>query len=253
MTTTAMDRIDRYAARFGTQGLGQVAARGGHDWYRVEAKDSGEAEVWIYDEIGYWGTTGADFAQALAAIDAKTITLRLNSPGGSVFDGVAIHNALAQHPATVNVVVDGIAASIASVIAMAGDSVVMGRGTRMMIHNPAGVAIGGAAEFRAFADLLDELAKDIGGFYSARAGGSLDQWLASMDAETWYSAQEAVDAGLADSVLGAAPVPENVKTFDLNAYGFRYAGREGAPDPRALARKARSDAAKARVRNALKG
>lgn len=234
--------------------LGEVAARGGHEWFRVEAKaDSDEVEAWIYDEIGYWGTSAEDFAQALSK-DAKTITVRLNSPGGSVFQGVAIHNVLRSHPATVNVQVDGVAASIASVIAMAGDSVVMGRGTRMMIHNPSGIAMGNASDFRELADLLDELGKDIAGFYSARAGGSVDQWLASMGAETWYSAQEAVDAGLADSVLGSDDQSkDSAKVFDLKAYGFRYADRDEAPDPGALARKTYSDGVKARVREALKG
>lgn len=231
--------------------LRRLAARGGHDWWRIEAKDSGEVEAWIYDEIGYWGTTADDFARALPK-DAKTITLRLNSPGGSVFDGVAIYNALKSHQATVNVQVDGVAASIASVIAMAGDTVTMGRGTRMMIHNPSGLVLGQAKDMRETADLLDKLAQDIGGFYAARAGGSLDQWLASMDAETWYSAAEAVDAGLADSVAGVEP-SNSAKTFDLTAYGFRYADRSAAPDPGAVARKTRSDAVKARVREALRG
>jgi ATP-dependent Clp endopeptidase proteolytic subunit ClpP len=227
--------------------LARLAARGGHDWFRIENAKSDAAEVWIYDEIGYWGTTADDFARALAEVDAKSITLRLNSPGGSVFDGVAIYNALRSHPATVAVQVDGVAASIASVIAMAGDTVTMGRGTRMMIHNPSGLAMGTAADMRELADLLDELAKDIAGFYSARAGGSVDQWRASMDAETWYSAQEAVDAGLADSVLGADDTPKDAaKTFDLTAYGYRYADRDQAPAPDAVARSIRSAQIRAR-------
>lgn len=233
--------------------LARLTARGGHEWYRFEAKSADEVEVWIYDEIGYWGTTADDFARALSDVTAKSITLRLNSPGGSVFDGVAIYNALVQHPATVNVKVDGVAASIASVIAMAGDTVTMGRGTRMMIHNPSGFAGGQAKDFRAFADLLDELAKDIGGFYAHRAGGSVDQWLTTMDGEKWYSAQEAVDAGLADSVLGedAAPTKDSVevKVFDLSAFGFRYSNREEALDAE---KTNRARAALARVR-ALKG
>lgn len=233
--------------------LAQVNARAGQDWYRIEAKDD-DVEVWIYDEIGFWGTTGAEFAQALPR-DAKTITLRLNSPGGSVFDGVAIYNALVAHPASVHVKVDGVAASIASVIAMSGDTVTMGRGTRMMIHNPSGVAMGGAAEFREFADLLDELAKDIAGFYAHRAGGSVDQWLASMEAETWYSAQEAVDSGLADAILGEDDKPKDssAKTFNFRAYGYRYADRDAAPDPVAAAHSRRASATLARVRESLKG
>lgn len=234
--------------------LARLTARGGHEWYRFEAKADDEVEVWIYDEIGYWGTTADNFARALADVDAKTISLRLNSPGGSVFDGVAIYNALVRHPATVNVSVDGVAASIASVIAMSGDTVVMGRGTRMMIHNPSGFAGGQARDFRTFADLLDELAKDIAGFYAHRAGGSVDQWLATMDDEKWYSAEEAVEAGLADSILGADDAPKDsageVKVFDLSAFGFRYAGRDECV---AAEHTRRASAAMARVRASLKG
>jgi ATP-dependent Clp endopeptidase proteolytic subunit ClpP len=239
------------AARFA-----ELVARGPREWYRIEAKDK-RATVHVYDSIGYWGTTAGDFAREVRALDVDTIDLRLNSPGGSVFDGVAIHNTLLDHPARVEVTVDGVAASIASVIAMAGDSVTMGRGTRMMIHNPSGGVIGQAKDMRDMADILDELAKDMAGFYAGRAGGSVDQWLASMDVETWYSAQEAVDAGLADAVLGTDNQTDqskaSAKAFDLSAYGFRYADRDQAPDPGAVARKARSDAARARVLTALKG
>jgi ATP-dependent Clp endopeptidase proteolytic subunit ClpP len=223
-----------------------LVARGPREWYRIEAKDK-SATVHIYDEIGYWGTTAGDFAREVGALDVDAIDLRLNSPGGSVFDGVAIHNTLLNHRARVDVTVDGVAASIASVIAMAGDTVTMGRGTRLMIHNPSGGVIGQAKDMRDMADILDELAKDIAGFYSARAGGSVDQWLASMDAETWYSAQEAVDAGLADSVIGAdAPKDSAPRAFDLAAYGFKHAGRDHAPAPAASARSIRSAQLRAR-------
>lgn len=232
--------------------LARLTARGGHDWFRIEAKSADDVEVWIYDEVGYWGTTAEDFAKALADVQAKTITLRVNSPGGSVFDGVAIYNSLVAHPATVNVKVDGVAASIASVIVMSGDTVEMGRGTRMMIHNPSAGVIGQAADLRAFADLLDEIAKDIAGFYAHRAGGTVDQWLATMDGEKWYSAQEAVDAGLADSILGADDAPKDSvepKVFDLSAFGFRYADRD---EYAAAESTRRARATLARVR-ALKG
>lgn len=221
-----------------TANLQRVTAKGPHDWYRIEAKADEPAEVWIYDEIGWYGTSAGDFARDLAAVTSSTINLHLNSPGGSVFDGVAIHNSLRAHKATVNVTVDGIAASIASVIAMAGDTVTMGRGTEMMIHNPSGIVLGNAVDMREMADLLDRLALDLAGFYHERAGGTLASWSAAMDAETWYSAQEAVDAGLADSVIGDDPpaARAGVKTppgpngpHDLSAY--RYAGRERAPGP----------------------
>lgn len=221
------------------------------DWYSIEAKGK-SATVRIYESIGGWfGTSAAAFAAEIADLDVDTIDLRLNSPGGSVFDGVAIHNALLTHRATIDVTVDGVAASIASVIAMAGDSVTMGRGTRMMIHNPSGLVLGQARDMRKIANLLDELAKDIAGFYAARAGKDVAHWLDLMEAETWYSAQEAVDAGLADGVLGAAKdddekAKNEVRTFDLRAYGFRYADREHAPSPAAHARSIRSAQIRAR-------
>ena len=221
------------------------ATAGKPDWYSIEAKaDSKSATIRIYEPIGGWfGLSAAEFARELADLKVDAIDLRLNSGGGSVFDGVAIHNSLLSHPARIDVTVDGVAASIASVIAMAGDTVTMGRGTRLMIHNPSAGVIGQAADLREIANLLDELAKDIAGFYAHRAGGSVDQWLALMAEETWYSAQEAVDAGLADSVPGAEDAPKDsveAKVVDLSAYGFRYADRDQAPDPTAVALSIRS-------------
>lgn len=220
-------------------------------WYRIRNADGGDedqAEIWIYDEIGFWGTTARGFASDLAGVTAGSIALHLNSPGGGVFDGIAIHNSLVDHPAQVHVTVDGIAASIASVIAMAGDTVTMGRGTEMMIHNPSGVVLGQADDMREMADLLDRLAVDIAGFYKTRAGGRRDAWLKAMAAETWYSADEAVEAGLADKALGSGkakptgapdddesedepPADALTRRWDLTAY--RYAGRDRAPAPAA--------------------
>jgi ATP-dependent protease ClpP protease subunit len=169
--------------------------------------DSDTAEIFVYDEIGYFGITAGDFTRELAALDAPRIALRINSPGGGVFDGHSIANALRRHPATVDVTVDGVAASIASVIAMAGDTVTMGRGTRLMIHDPSGLVVGQATDMRKLADTLDELGKDIAGQYADRAGRTVQFWLDKMSAETWYGAQEAVDAGLADAVMTAPARP----------------------------------------------
>lgn len=207
------------------------APSGDRPWYRIEAaaKDA-EADVWVYDTI-YVGSAD-ELAREVAALDVATINLHLNSPGGYVFDGIAIHNTLVSHPATVNVTVEGVAASMGSVVAMAGDTVTMGRGTSMMIHNPAGVVMGQAQDMREMADLLDQLGGDIAGFYQARAGGSVDQWLATMAETKWYTAAAAVEAGLADAVLGAdPPPPEN---------------RDRGPDPAAVAFQDRSDAARRR-------
>jgi hypothetical protein len=110
----------------------------------------------------------------------------------------------------VHVTVDGIAASIASVIAMAGDTVTMNRGTQLMVHNPSGLVLGTAEDMRQLADTLDRIAVDIAGLYRDRAGGSHDYWLDKMKSETWYAAQEAVDAGLADAVIAPAVRPSAI-------------------------------------------
>lgn len=230
------------------------------DWYSIEDKGDKTATVRIYEPIGGWfGLSAGEFARELSDLDVDTIDLRLNSGGGSVFDGVAIHNSLLAHRARVDVTVDGVAASIASVIAMAGDTVTMGAGTRMMIHNPSAGVIGQAADLRAIANLLDEIGKDIAGFYTARGGKDSAYWLDLMAAETWMSAQEAVDYGLADGIVapakGETEKAENEApmAFDLTAYGFRYADRSEAPDPGAVAMQARRAAATSALRESLKG
>lgn len=219
------------------RGVGRPVAQRPSDsqWFKIitDAAKPATAEVWIYDEIGYWGITASDFAQQVASLNVSTIDVRLNSPGGEVFDGVAIHNALANHSASVNVYVDGLAASIASVIAMAGDHIVMGAGSQMMIHDGLTVCVGNAADMREAASMLDKTSDTIASFYAARAGGSLTEWRDRMRAETWYTGEEAVAAGLADEVSGApivgddAPVPRN--EFDLSV--FAWAGRTAAPAP----------------------
>ena len=175
----------------------------------VNSDDGATARIDLMDEIGYWGTTAQDFVDELLAIDAATIELHLNSPGGDVFDGVAIMNALADHPATVNVVVDALAASAASFVAMAGDSVKMNRGSQMMIHDASGFAYGNASDMTEMASLLDRVSDMIAELYADRAGESTEHWRDLMRAETWYSAAEAVEAGLADeSVSGPKAAPD---------------------------------------------
>ncbi|MFD8075816.1 head maturation protease, ClpP-related [Streptomyces sp. NPDC059718] len=205
-------------------------------WYRIVNAASGddEPEMLIYDEIGGWyGSTADDFIADLRGITAPNLKLRINSPGGSVFEGIAIANAIRNHPANVTVQVDGIAASIASVIAMAGDRLVMMPQSTLMIHDASGLCMGNAAEMQEMADLLDKLSDNIADVYASQAGGTRDEWRAAMRAESWYLAQEAVDAGLADEVAQStkgADAPEMRKSFDLKAYG--YTGGPQQPDPK---------------------
>jgi ATP-dependent Clp endopeptidase proteolytic subunit ClpP len=176
------------------------------DWYRVRA-EAGSAEVLIYDRIGEGlfsdGVTAKAFVAALAALDVPRITVGINSPGGSVFDGLAIFNALRNHRAAVTTRVDGLAASIASVIALAGDEVRMADNALLMIHNPWSVLAGDAKMLRAEADVLDKVRDTMLGVYAER-GMPRDEAAAAMDAETWYSAEEALAAGLVDVVAGAS-------------------------------------------------
>lgn len=204
--------------------------QGKRDWYRIENKTGDVAEIFIYDEIGFWGITAQDFAAELREVTASKIDLRLNTPGGEVFDGIAIHNALVEHEAEVTVHVDALAASIGSVIAMAGDRIIMGKGAEMMIHDSSGFCIGNSADMRELADLLDRASDNIAQFYADRAGGSIQSWRDRMRAETWYSADEAVKAGLADEVAGGDQARGNPEdTWDLSI--FNYAGRRHAPAP----------------------
>lgn len=203
-------------------------------WYRMEAEESGSsADVYIYDMIDSWfGVDAARFVQELAALDVEKINLWVNSPGGSVYDGVAIMNALRRHKATVVATVDGIAASAASFIIQAADEVVMGRGTELMIHEALTIAWGNAAELQEEAANLDRISGTIAGIYAERAGGSTEEWREAMKAETWYTAEEAVTAGLADRVDGSketAPDTDATNRFDLSI--FAHAGRRNAPAP----------------------
>ncbi len=233
----------------------QIAARGramrpaltapGTDegWYRISnSLDEGgspTASVHIYGDIGSWGITAASFVEELKAVDAAEITLYINSPGGEVFDGLAIHNALRSHRARVMVQVDSLAASIASVIAMAGDRIVMSPHSQMMIHDAQGVSCGSPEELREYADFLDRQSDNIAAVYAERAGGTKLQWRKRMQAESWYFADEAVEAGLADEVAQPQRTPDEetpddraiAAAWDLSVYNYAHTSRDDAPAP----------------------
>lgn len=158
----------------------------------------------VTDEYEDSDTSAARFRDALKSLgDVKNINLHINSPGGSVFEGIAIYNMLKQNSAHINVYVDGLAASIASVIAMSGDAIFMPSNSMMMIHNPWTMAVGNANELRKQADDLDQITKSSVQTYLAKAGDKLDEDTLKqlMNDETWLTAQEAVDYGLADEVM----------------------------------------------------
>lgn len=168
----------------------------------VRAAADGSAEILLYDEIGYWGVTAKDFAGVLAGISAPAITVRINSPGGDVFDGLAMYNSLKAHPATINTVVDGLAASAASFIMLAGDTVTMAENSLVMIHKAWAIGIGNADDMTALSGTLSKIDGQIAGMYAAKNGKSVDENLAAMAAETWMTSDEAKEFGLVDSVVG---------------------------------------------------
>jgi ATP-dependent Clp endopeptidase proteolytic subunit ClpP len=169
-------------------------------WYEFRAQMKG-AEILIYDEIGAFGVPAKAFLDELRALGpVAELTVRINSPGGSVFDGVAIYNALKRHDAAITVWIDGIAASIASMIAMAGDEVVMPENAMLVLHDPSGLVAGSASDMRAMAEALDRMKAGMVTAYRDKSGRDDAEIEALMAAETWLSAQEALEFGLADRI-----------------------------------------------------
>lgn len=248
------------------------------DWYRIKNQSTeDEADLYIYDEImpaymaeWFGGISAQGLIEELNEISANTINVRINSPGGAVFEAIAIYNALVAHSATINVYIDSLAASAASVIAMAGDKITMMIGSQMMIHDAMGVEMGNAAELREFADFLDRQSDNIASIYAEKSGGDAKEFRDLMLAETWLYPEEAVELGLADQVytrpsnedkegddedpdkenepdpedpneeseeeeptVPEEDDPENLmgRRHSIVARGFKYAGRRKAPAP----------------------
>ncbi len=185
-------------------------------WYQIQAKSNGDrntADISIHDEIGIWGISASRFmadVKALGAVDE--INLSIHSPGGDVLDGWAIYNALRSNKAQVNVQIEGLAASMASVIAMAADKITMHENSFMMIHEPWGMAIGDAEEMRDTADLLDKLGNGLVNAYVGRTGNDEETIREWMKAETWMDGKEAKARGFADVVTGAVAMSAKFDT-----------------------------------------
>jgi len=212
-------------------------------WFKFKNQTEEKANLDIFDQIGldWWGDgiTAKTFNRELSRVTAKEIDLHIDSPGGEIHDGFAIYNALKEHPAKINVIVDGLAASIASVIAMVGDTITMHKNSMLMIHEPWGGVSGNSTEMRKYADLLDKLKAQIIDVYTSRTGMDKEETTSLMDAESWLTADESVDFGFADTIIENKVKPrafamlakcDNLPECFKRAKHSKNSGREEWPD-----------------------
>ena len=190
----------------------------------IHNKAEKSAEIYLYEDIGagwFGGVSSKEFSDELKSVgQVDTINLHLNSPGGSVFDGIAIYNLLVSNPAKVTVHIDGLAASIASIVAMAGDEIRMAENALVMIHNPWTVAIGEEDDLRKEADTLGAVRGRIIRTYVSRTTSEEDQISEWMNAETWMSADEAKERGFADQITEEM---KQAACIDCSRYKYRNA------------------------------
>ena len=189
-------------------------------WYTIQAKTADTAEISIYDEIGGWGISAQQFAKDFKALgnNLKQINLHIHSPGGDVFDGIAIYNLLKNHPSNKTVTIDGLAASMASVIAMAGTEIIMPENAMMMIHKPWGVQGGDADDMRKYADLLDKVEDTLIPAYAAKTGKSAEELAEMLAAETWLNGKECVEHGFADKLAEPVKAMAQLQSKRLGDY-----------------------------------
>jgi ATP-dependent protease ClpP protease subunit len=188
-------------------------------WFWMAARGETEAEIYIYDEIGFQGVPAKQFISDLQALgEIKHITLHINSPGGSIFEGIAIFNALKYHPAAITVHVDGVAASMASVIAMVGNPVIMPANSFMMIHKPWTVAGGDADDMRDFAELLDKTEAVLIPAYAAKTGLAHEVIAGMLKEETWMDGTQCVSLGFADQLAPAVQAMARIDSKRIEEY-----------------------------------
>ena len=188
-------------------------------WYKIQAKSEKprSADISIHDEIGLWGISASQFMRDLRGMgELDEINLSIHSPGGDVLDGWAIYNSLKNNKAKITARVEGLAASMASVILMAADTVEIPENAYIMIHNPWGLAVGDAEEMRDAADLLDKLGNGLVNAYSERTGNDEDEIREMMSAETWMDGKEAVERGFADKLLDGVAL--SARAFDSRKF-----------------------------------
>jgi ATP-dependent Clp endopeptidase proteolytic subunit ClpP len=186
------------------------------NWYEIKASaDKTGAEIYLYDEIGGWGISAKDFIAEVKALSGQPISLHIHSPGGSILDGHAIYNALLRHKGGLTIQIDGLAASMASVVAMAGRPVRMAENAFLMIHNPWSVSMGDSEQMRKDADLLDRMRDGLVNIYAQKTGKDEGDIEEMMDAETWLTAAEAKDMGFVDEITDRLDM---AASFDLHKF-----------------------------------
>jgi ATP-dependent protease ClpP protease subunit len=188
-----------------------------NSWYAFANKTADSADVEIYDEIGGYGVSAKEFIKGLKDVEGKHLNLRINSPGGSIIDGQAIISALKRHSAGFTAYVDGLAASMASVIACAAEKCFMADGAMMMIHRASTVSMGDASDLRKDADLLEKFEKGLIGVYSKKTGMDEAELSKMLDEETWMDSLEAVALGFADGITDNTPAMASISQKDLRA------------------------------------
>lgn len=201
-------------------------------WYNLKRAGERSAELFIYNDIGYFGISAADMVSELNGLgELDQIDVRINSYGGEVFDALAIYNALKRNPANVTVHIDGVAASAAADIAMAGDEIRIASNAFLMIHNAWSIAIGEADDMRKEADFLDKINSVLADIYTAR-NGDREQVVEWLNAETWFTAREAIDAKFADSLDDEEGEQQDDPKNKFRQYVMNKAGARPRPADR---------------------
>ena len=175
-------------------------------WYNIQNKASDVTDVYIFDEIGTYGVTAQEFINDIKGLKDMPINLRINSLGGDVFDGMAMYNVIKRREAKTTVYIEGIAASIATIIALGADEVVMAENSLFMIHNAWGGTMGEAKDMRKTAETLDKISGELTDIYRKKTGLSNDVLAEMMDEETWLNAQEAYDLRFVDTISDSIKV-----------------------------------------------
>ena len=175
-------------------------------WYNIQNKAGETADIYIFDEIGTYGVTAQDFISEIKGLKDMPIDLRINSLGGDVFDGMAMYNVIKRREAKTTVYIEGIAASIATIIALGADEVIMAENSLFMIHNAWGGTSGEAKDMRKTAETLDKITSELTDIYVKKTGLSYDALAEMMDEESWLNAQEAFDLGFIDTISDSIKV-----------------------------------------------